>query len=143
MRIDRADHVATAVQVKHRTSGVGTRRRDPFRLDAARIHRLAFDVGGDGKQRGHLLEIRARLLDRRMARDRLRLEHLDDLLELLLRHRFTSPKSIADRGNASALRWRPDYSAAPRESAKAATITGVCRFPSRSSTVGTRAATAR
>src|SRR5258708_439889 len=107
MRIDRADHIAAAVQVKHRASRVGTRRRHPFRFDAARVHRFALDVRGYRKHPCHLLEVRARLLDRRTARDRLRLEHLDNLLELLLRHRFN-------------LRWSfADYNSALRESASA------------------------
>src|SRR5271154_3161068 len=132
MRIDRANHVAAAVQVKHRAPIVRAWRRDPFRPDPTGVHRLALDVGGDRKKSCHLVEVRARLLDRRMSRDRLRLEHLNYLLELLLRHRFTSPMSFADGRHLS----RPDYSAAPRVSAKPTLGASVCRFRSRSSTVG-------
>ena len=100
MRVDRADGVAAAMQVKHRPLGVAARRRHPFRRHAAGIDLLALGIRRAAQDDRHLLEPGAHLGDVRGFGGRARAQQGDEAVELGGGHRVCSLGAGARRESA-------------------------------------------
>src|SRR5208283_1290194 len=84
MRVDRSDYVSAAVQIEDHSIRIRAQRRDPFRVDAARVDLLANYVGWNAL--ADSFHPGAPLRHGRIRILRGRLDSLDYLAELLARH---------------------------------------------------------
>src|SRR5260370_207970 len=87
---DRSEHISAAVQIQDRAVLRRIRRTEPLRLYAPRLNIFALYIGIDRRHAGQLLETCSHFLERSRRVGRIRFEHLDNRLKLLLRHLMTS-----------------------------------------------------